>query len=1655
MKKMTKSIQGFFDFRRVLPATFIILLLFGLIMSGQSWGQTFCSPTGNEELATDRDHDKPGEPVFISGKGYAPFCDVKLQVTVNEIVLDTMTTQTDSNGEFLLSFPVDITSGVYKIDVMGGDPGEIWTSVTFTTGGYIETDMPHYAPGNRVTITGGNWQPGEVVQIVLHEIDGPGPDVVLTAAADSAGNIINDEFFTNEGDLRITFRATATGMVSGYVSEVEFKDSLVATSRATGNWSADSTWSTTRSGTISRTNGSTLVTGSSTKFLTELAVGDTITTTADALFAPAGTTVASITDDTHLTLSAAATSTAANFTWKARKAPASTDDVIIQRVTGGQNLVVTLDQSTACNTLLINGSGPATGGSGTLTFAGNQTLTVAGAVTITSGAGSNGGTANLNINAGTLDAGSLNASGVNSGTITLTTGTLDIAGDALLQAGGSTGSSFTLNVSAGQLIVDGTVTINGGGAGGVNTRLWIGSGTATIGGNLVNTAGAGTKALTFQGAGTANIGGNLGSGLTLTNYTTAPGSTVNFNGSSASTIAAYTFQNLTINKSGAGVATLSGAAIVNGPLSVVSGTFSHGASLNVTANGGVSVSLGATYKDVGTGDLLLGAAGVSNEGTIQLNGNGTACGQADAILIDSTANGVQRPWSGSGAFDIQDVTVQDQGGSALITAVSSTSTGNNSANWTFTSGCVQSTTTAVASNSPGNTSTYGDSVTFTATVTASGSPVTTGSVTFIEGGTCASPGTILQAATAVNGSGVVTYTTSGLTPPSHTIIACYGGTAVYNSSNGSVTQTVNNATATVVLSNLTQTYTGSPLTPTATTDPVGLTIDWTGAPQTNAGSYPVTATVNDPNYQGSASGTFVINKAEATVSVSGYTGVYDAAAHGASGTATGVGGTDLSAGLNFGASYTDVPGGTAHWTFTGGTNYNDQSGDVAIVINKADATVSVSGYTGVYDGNPHGASGTATGVGGTDLSAGLNLGATYTDVPGGTAHWTFTGGTNYNDQSGDVAIVIDKAEATVLVSGYTGVYDAAAHGASGTATGVGGTDLSAGLNLGATFTDVPGGTAHWTFTGGTNYNDQSGDVAIVIDKAPTVTTVTATNYIYNGAQTLGETASVSGPGLLAQVTPVIYTGTSSLGVAYGPTTTAPTNPGNYTATASYPGGDNYLPSSGSSNFTITIVDSNGDGIPDFLSCTTLPQSRVVYKSGTIVGTMLAAVLPASRLHTSLQAAVIAAADNDVIGMYASTTENVVIGDFTGSGGKDLRIVGCGQKITAAITSKPVITIEVSAGKNDGDTGAGEADIHVDDVNVLKGTFGFLLQTSKGNGNNTSTLLKSIRSDSNSQYGIQIQGNGNEVRGANSIGTNTKGGIQILNGNNNLLRSNRVASNKGPGIDVTGSANTIIDSSIGDKGVGNSGIGLNINGVGNIVHDNNVFANTGLGIKVTGNDNEVYKNDVGDSGKGNGGGGIYVMGDNNLLGKDLSENDIFANKGIGMQVIGNANKISKNDVGEKGKGNTLDGINVKGYGNTIDENNVFANGGDGIDVWGGTSSKPNVISKNDVGDRGKGNLCNGILVGGFGADAGNGTAAPVEIDSNTVMSNKLNGIKVGTAGHQLGNNTSGGAGSYASGGQANGQCAFSVVIGNFNATGNKANNVDIAGAMDSDFPTGCK
>ena len=117
------------------------------------------------------------------------------------------------------------------------------------------------------------------------------------------------------------------------------------------------------------------------------------------------------------------------------------------------------------------------------------------------------------------------------------------------------------------------------------------------------------------------------------------------------------------------------------------------------------------------------------------------------------------------------------------------------------------TSTAVTSSL--NPSTFGTSVTFTATVTSGVNPVTVGSVTFTEGGTCAAPTTTLQAGQAVNGSGQVTFATTALTVGSHTVVGCYGASGSFAASNGNVVQTVNVAPTTLTVASATGTFGGT------------------------------------------------------------------------------------------------------------------------------------------------------------------------------------------------------------------------------------------------------------------------------------------------------------------------------------------------------------------------------------------------------------------------------------------------------------------------------------------------------------------------------------------------------------------------------------------------------------------------------------------------------------------------------------------------------------------------------------------------------------------------------------------------------------------------------------------------------------------------------
>ncbi len=125
---------------------------------------------------------------------------------------------------------------------------------------------------------------------------------------------------------------------------------------------------------------------------------------------------------------------------------------------------------------------------------------------------------------------------------------------------------------------------------------------------------------------------------------------------------------------------------------------------------------------------------------------------------------------------VQSITVVYSGDSNFLTSTSAVL--NQTVNQ-------DATTTSIASSL--NPSTYGEKVTFTATVTASapGSGMPTGTVTFMDGSTMLGTGTL--------SGGVVTFSTSSLSVGTHSITAVYSGDSDFKTSKSQVLrQRVNN-----------------------------------------------------------------------------------------------------------------------------------------------------------------------------------------------------------------------------------------------------------------------------------------------------------------------------------------------------------------------------------------------------------------------------------------------------------------------------------------------------------------------------------------------------------------------------------------------------------------------------------------------------------------------------------------------------------------------------------------------------------------------------------------------------------------------------------------------------------------------------------------------
>jgi len=390
---------------------------------------------------------------------------------------------------------------------------------------------------------------------------------------------------------------------------------------------------------------------------------------------------------------------------------------------------------------------------------------------------------------------------------------------------------------------------------------------------------------------------------------------------------------------------------------------------------------------------------------------------------------------------------------------------------------------------------------------------------------------------------------------------------------------------------------------------------------TNAGTYAVVAnfTSANPSFtNATGNGSLSINPAPSVVGVSGGPFTYDANPHSAACSAS-------SGNLAVNGSCTFTYNGNATPPTNAGTyavaatftsanpNFSSGTGTGSLTINKATPTVTVTGGNFNFDGNPHGSTCSATGVGGVTVSGSCSI--TYNGnsaAPSAAGTYsvvgTFTSSNgNYGNGSGTAQIVINPAGTpAVSVSGGPFTYDGNPHSASCSAT--------------SNNTSVPG-SCTFTYNGNSappinagtyavvanftpsspNFKSATGNGSLEIDKATPHVAVTGGTFNFDGnphPATCSVTGVNNGP----------VNGSCSL--TYNGSSTAPSNAGTYNVVASFTSADNnynngggtgtiIIGSAGSPTVTVTGGPFTYDGNPHSAQCSASSGNTVVSGSCTL------------------------------------------------------------------------------------------------------------------------------------------------------------------------------------------------------------------------------------------------------------------------------------------------------------------------------------------------------------------------------------------------------------------------------------------------------------------------
>jgi hypothetical protein len=739
---------------------------------------------------------------------------------------------------------------------------------------------------------------------------------------------------------------------------------------------------------------------------------------------------------------------------------------------------------------------------------------------------------------------SLNASGAGFGNLTVDVfGSLDLS----QAASGTLTATSVFN----QGVITGSGHLLLADSGNFNTTTNLG---LVLGGSV-----AGSQYDQIQVGGTATLSGSLAISL-VPGFVPVGGQTFFIITDTASTPVSGTF----FDKPDGSTFQVSGVDAENNPFTTTFRINYTGANVILTDISSPQVTANNAAVTVVVGQTATNSGNWSQAGF-----TGTDTITASVGTIMQTGNNGSGTWSWSyptsSVSQSQTVTIYANDGHGNVGSTTFTLTVNPDA-----------TTTTVASSL--NPSTYGQSVTFTATVSANapGSGTPTGTVTFLDGTTTLGTGTL--------SNGTAAFSTSALIAGGHSITVSYAGDGNYSAStSNALTQTVHQSatTSTVVSSanpsvysqNVTFTATVAAVapgagTPTGTVTFLdGTTTLGTGMLSGGTATYSTTALAlgnhsitirysGDTNFTTSTSSTLVqtVNKDGTTTAVvsSANPSVYGQA-------------VTFTATVAAAAPGTGTPTGTV--TFLDGT--------------ATLATVNLSGGTAAFTTS-------SLAVTSHSITARYNASTTFTGS-------TSSALTQVVSQDGVTATVVSSANPSVFGQKvtFTVTVSAAAPGAgtpSGTVTFLDGTTTlgTASLSGGsASFstTKLAVGTHSITVTyaGSTNFTSgTSGALSQVVSQDASATTVTSSvdPSAYGQKVTFTATVTAVAPGAGTPTGSVTFLdGTTTLGTgtlnSSGKATLATTAllAGNHSITVSY-GGDGNFTVSTSSVLTQTVNEAN-------------------------------------------------------------------------------------------------------------------------------------------------------------------------------------------------------------------------------------------------------------------------------------------------------------------------------------------------------------------------------------------------------------------------------------------------------------------------------------------------